>query len=264
MTEQLWLIFATVGYGAAFVLGLGRIRERLFRPSAAQFATLAAALALHTVYLVELGARIGHCPLTTLPEVLIFLGWAIGVFYLVLGPLYHLTLLGVLTAPLLFLLLLMAQALPDGLGRVAMQGGYWVEMHASLTIMAYGALGLAALTGLVFLIQDHCLKRKRLDSWIANLPALKELARVNRRILLLGLVLLTAGLAAGFIAPGDHDSVKTAWSALVWALYAAIWATGQTGRLGGRKTALASLGVYVFVLLTFWGVNSITSGHRML
>jgi ABC-type uncharacterized transport system permease subunit len=264
MMERLWLIFATAGYGIAFVLALGRLRERLFRPSGAQFATFAVALALHTVFLIERGAKIGHCPLTNLLEVLAFLAWAIGVFYLVLGPLYHITLLGVLTAPLLCGLLVMAQVLPAAAARIPAPNGYWVELHASLTMMAYGALGLAALTGVVFLIQDHCLKRKRFASWIANLPALKELARVNRRILLLGLILLTAGLASGFAAPGGHDVVKTAWSALVWGLYVAIFGASHLGRLSGRKTALASAAVYVFVLLTFWGVNSLTSGHRML
>jgi ABC-type uncharacterized transport system permease subunit len=262
--ERLWLVVATACYAHACVLGLARMRERLFRPSPGQFAMFCVALTFHTVFLVERGAQIGHCPLTNLTEVLVFLGWSVGVCYVVLGPLYHLTLLGVLTAPLLCALLVVAQVLPVDRPKPMPAGGPLLELHASLSMMAYGALGLAGLTGLVFLIQDHCLKRKRLEAWLSNLPSLHQLARVNRRILLLGLALLTAGLGIGLFVPGTHDSVKLGWSGLVWALYAAVWLGGMRGWLSGRKTALASLAVYTFVLLTFWGVNSLTSAHRML
>ena len=55
---------------------------------------------LETLYLHYQGGMRGRCPITTLPEILIFLSWSTVLLYFMVGPAYRLSLLGVFTAPL--------------------------------------------------------------------------------------------------------------------------------------------------------------------
>jgi ABC-type uncharacterized transport system permease subunit len=78
------------------------------------------------------------CPIGTLPEILIFLGWSIALIYLVIGPTYRLSLMGAFTAPLVLFLQIVAIVLPAEPSRPPHAPNPWVEAHAALSLVAYG------------------------------------------------------------------------------------------------------------------------------
>lgn len=247
------LALCTGVYGLAAALGLYRMRSRLFRPGSMQFLLFLVALGLHTACLVIEGKSTGHCPVLGLPNVLVFVGWALAVAYVVAGPVYRFTVPGVLTAPLVAMLLGLAAVVPE---RVAEKGlAAAVEFHAAISLLAYGALGLACVTGLTYLIHEHLIKAKRLTAWLDNLPSLHELGRVNRDLLFYGLVLMTAGVASGFFVPGTAGRLKMMQFVLMWVLYAGVWGASVTGRLGARRTALLSSLLFGAMVLSFWTLS---------
>ena len=142
--------------------------------------------------------------------------------------------------------------------------GWPLELHASLTLLAYGALGLAAVAAFLYLVQERQLKEHRFGPSFYRLPAMGDLAQVQHRVLAYGFVLLTAGLGIGFGVGGiaGFDWVKLVWSAGVWVFYFLLLVAPALLRMSARRLAWCLLGGYLFIILTFWGINSLSHAHR--
>ncbi|MCE0484437.1 MAG: cytochrome c biogenesis protein [Methylacidiphilales bacterium] len=263
MHDRLWLFLATLGYLASAGWGLYALGSQ--RPIANRFTFLliAGAFVFHTLFLYQRGQAIGHCPITNLFETLAFFSWSLVLTYLVVGPAYRMSILGAFTAPIVFLVNFFALAAPIDLHVVMPPLGWQLELHATLALLGLGVLGIAALAGMAYLIQEHQLKSHAITSWFYSLPNVGRLEHVQQRILIWGFVIFSAGALLGFFIPHQsaQDWVKIAWSAVVWSLYAVLIVVLGLGRLSHKKIALCSVAGYVFILLTFWGINSLSEAH---
>src|SRR5882757_8366442 len=106
--DRILLIASTFCFLFGFGYTMHALGARVYRPAPANFFAILSGFLLQTGFLYLRGQRIGRCPLTSLFEVLIFLGWAMVLFYLLIGPTYRLSLLGAFTSPLVFLFQLVA------------------------------------------------------------------------------------------------------------------------------------------------------------
>jgi ABC-type uncharacterized transport system permease subunit len=179
------------------------------------------------------------CPLGTLTETLIFLGWSIAMIYLLFGPAYRLSLMGAFTAPLVLLLQMVALFLPEAALPPFFRPNPWVEAHAALSLVAFGAFGLAAISGIMFLVQEGQLKSQRPAPIFHYLPPISVLQVVTLRILCLGLFVLTLSFVVGHHAHLAVAGAKFGLSLLIWLLYLALIVTAKFGLLTGRRFALA-------------------------
>jgi ABC-type uncharacterized transport system permease subunit len=198
------------------------------------------------------------CPLADIGEILVFLSWSLNLFYLLVGPTYRISLLGVFTAPVVVVfqsVALLTDLLDRSPDRVP-GGNAWHETHAATSVLAYGALALAAVAGVMFLVLDRQLKEHQLKSGLfRNLPPVRELLVSMGRLLWLGGGLLTVGIIAGLLMPRGQDALGHLLAALAtWTAYATLLAVrgfrGMTGRRLSLFTVLLfilSLGVFAFV-----------------
>ena len=265
MQDRLWLFLATLGYLASAGWGLYALGSQRTHANRGTFLLIAVAFVFHSVFLHQRGEAIQHCPITNLFETLAFFSWSLVLTYLVVGPTYRMSILGAFTAPIVFLINFFALAaasqidLPGSVPHL----GWQLELHATLALLGLGVLGVAALAGVAYLIQERQLKRHVLTSWFYALPNVGRLELVQQRVLIWGFAIFSGGAILGFFIPhhGPDDWVKIAWSAAVWCLYAALVVVLALGRLSHKKTALLSVAGYVFILLTFWGINSLSEAH---
>jgi len=245
-----------VSFGSTlFTLGAGK-----FRPGLVNLTAILMGFALLTADLWQRGQVQGSCPINSLFDVLVFMSWSILLIYLLVGPAYHLSLLGAFTSPLVFLVLLVAQLGPVGpsaTGRFTRDP--WIELHASLTLIAYGAFALAAVAGLMYWVQDRELKRRHAGALLYNLPPITDLGIANARLLWLGFCLLSAGFAAGFISGMQVHGAKFLASAAIWACYGLILLLRRARRLPPRRTAAASMLVFGVVLLSLPAIQYLSS-----
>jgi len=240
----LWL--ALVLYATSGVLTLLRLRKSGPSPSPLNYATMLCGFALHTVFLYLRGQTVLRCPLTNSFEATVFIAWAAVLFYL-------------LTAPVVFIICLIALlGLNDTPRAEPLARSPWVDFHAAVAILACGAFALAFVTGTMYLLQERQLKSRRLSSSFLLLPPIEQLDVINFRLIVLGFVMLTMGMIGGAISysiVGHWTAPKIVWAIVAWSLYAAQLAARSFWSLRGRKTAVVSMMSFVFVLLTFWGVN---------
>jgi ABC-type uncharacterized transport system permease subunit len=264
MDPRLLLIIATLGYLISSARGIYALGAKAGHSSRGNDILLFGSFLLHTGFLYIRGKAIGHCPLTNLFETVVFFSWSLVLTYIAIGSAYRMSILGAFTAPLVFLMNFLALVSPIDLPRKVPSMSAALELHASMSLLAYGALGIAALAGLVYLIQDRQLKRHEFQSWFYRLPSVGALEVVQRKVLWWGFILLTIGLLAGFQIPNEIqvDWVKLVWSGMVWLLYFILLIAPRFLRLSHKKIAWCSLAGYIFVLLTFWGINSLSQAHR--
>ena len=258
--ERAFLVASTVCFLLGFSYAMFALGAGVLRPSRWNSLVMLSGFVLQSGFLHLRGRVVGRCPLTNLFEVLVFLSWAVVLLYFVVGSTYRLSLLGTFTAPLVFLLQTMAQILP-----VAWQppvqkpsAGFWPELHAALSLVAYGAFALACVAGVMYLVQERLLKRHRMNSFFQNLPPIADLAVAMQRLILAGFGLLTLGLLAGFLAGGVREHLATiGWAVGVWLLYGVLLTIRHTHRFSSRRIAWMSVAAFTVVLTTLWGFSLI-------
>jgi ABC-type uncharacterized transport system permease subunit len=201
------------------------------------------------------GKMNGACPLMDRGEILVYLAWSLTLFYLLVGPAYRISLLGVFTAPVV--LIFQAIALLPGvltLDPVKKIGSNpWHETHSATSVLSYGALALAAVAGVMFLVLDRQLKEHHLKSGLfRNLPPVRELLVSLERLLWLGVGLLTIGIVAGFLMP----QTNSAWghfiaAVVVWVAYLALIGTKKIRGMTGRQLSQCTVVLFLLSLLVF-------------
>lgn len=212
-------------------------------------------LAGQLVFLYLRGQERGACPLMGSGEVLVFLAWSLTIFYLLVGSGYRLSLLGVFTAPVVVAfqgIALLPGVLEPNPQRVPGTDA-WRETHAAMSVLGYGALALAAVAAVMFLVLNKQLKDHHLASGLfKNLPPVRELLVSLRRLLWVGWVTLSVGVVAGFRMPrGEGAGGHLIAAAVVWVAYAVLLGVLQFRGMTGRRLSLLTVVLFVFSLSVF-------------
>jgi HemX protein len=252
---RLLLLLSTVAFLAALVHAVLAIRAGQWRESRWHLIPMVVGFALQSAFLYLRGQQHGRCPLTNLFEVFIFISWSIMLLYFLTGTAYRLSLLGVFTAPLLALLQTISLLSPlDNPEPKHGKVDPWLEMHASIALVAYAAFALACIAGIMFLLQERLLKRHHINALFHQLPPIHDLAKAIERLVLLGVILLTVALAAAYKIhlPITQSKMLTSWG--VWGLYAGILALMWWRRFSARNTALLAVGSFAIVFASIWVV----------
>jgi ABC-type uncharacterized transport system permease subunit len=207
-------------------------------------------------YLSVRGEMRGACPLRSIAEISVFLAWSLTLFYLLIGPAFRISLLGVFTAPAVALFqgfALLPGKLDPSPARV-LGTTAWGETHSAMSVLGYGALALAAVAGVMFLVLDRQLKEHHLKGGLFRfLPPVRDLLISLERLLWLGMALLTIGLVAGILMPHETDG---AWKHVfiatgVWAAYMTLMITKRVRGITGKKFALGAVTIFILSLGVF-------------
>lgn len=257
--DRALLAASTFCFLLGFAYTMYALGARVYRPSWFNFTAILCGFFLQMAFLVTRGNAIHRCPTTNLFEVFVFLCWSVVLLYLLTGSAYRLSLMGAFTSPLVFVLQLFALLAPiDPPARVIVHPRPWLEAHAALSIIAYGAFAVAGVAGVMYLAQARQLKTHKLGTVFFHLPPIADLSVALRRLLLIGFVLLTAGLLAGFGV--GAPVLKVAWGLSVWLIYGAILLVEKFKKISPRRVAALSVAAFCLTLMTLWGLNFIAAG----
>jgi ABC-type transport system involved in cytochrome c biogenesis permease subunit len=265
-----YFLVAVIAYGLSAIYSTFLWRKGFRQGDRVNYGLLLVAALFHTLAMLKRGFSFDRCPVNNLYEATTFVLWTIAATYLVVGLWPRFRFLGAFAAPLLF-----------GVGVFALMPGMdnpygthpefkhdWVSLHAALILLSYGAFGLSSVAGLMYLTQEHDLKFHKMRAIFSLLPPIQRLELVIRRLMIAGFALLTAGLTIGAVSlklpEGTNylDDPKVHWSILIWLLYLGLLVMRQWFAQSGRRFAWGAIGCFVFVLLTFWGVNLMSPIHH--
>ena len=172
------------------------------------------------------------------------------------GPAYRLSLMGAFTAPLVLLLQGFALLAPIDIRHSAVvRPNAWLEFHASISLVAYGAFALACIAGIMYLVQERQLKTHQLHSIFYHLPPLTDLFAAITRLLWWGFGLYTLGLMSGFFVGRPVPRIQMLCAFGVWFLYAAILQGRHLRRLAPERVAALSIVGFGAALTLLWGIT---------
>ena len=251
------LLLATAAFLAAVVPTVRALLSGHWRTSR-QWIPMLIGFVLQTGAVYLRGEAVQQCPMKSLSDVLVFISWSVVLLYFLVGPAYRVSLLGIFTAPLVTAMHVLALAVPNAFPDYSLKAKIdpYVEMHAALALIAYAAFALACTTGVMYLLQERFLKKHRIGGLFYQLPPIQDLAKAIQRLVLLGLILLSASLAISFklTTPISNPKLIFAWA--VWGLYAVIGFIMWRHVLSPRQTAwLAAVG-FVIPFISLWLVTT--------
>ncbi|MBM4314684.1 MAG: c-type cytochrome biogenesis protein CcsB [Deltaproteobacteria bacterium] len=214
-----------------------------------------AALVIHTFSLASRWFIMGMSPVIGLHDSLSFFAWAMAATYLALQLRTKTRVLGAFISPVICLIMVVASVeLGGDVGSSDALQGSLVTFHVIFSVTGEALFVVASCAGLMYLIQDDMLKKKKEGSLIRLFPSLRDLDKINHLCLSWGFTLLTFGILAGSgwarIVWGSHWQwdPKQIWTLLAWGLYGFLLHQRLVVGWQGRKAALWSLIVFVFLI----------------
>jgi cytochrome c-type biogenesis protein CcsB len=232
------------------------------------FVVNTAAIVLRWVESYQLG--IGHAPFSNLYESLIFFAWTIAFIYLWIEFKTRLKTIGAFTLPFAFLTMAYASFSPDMNTRIqpllpALKSN-WLIAHVITCFLGYAAFAVSCGLAIMFLLRGSGNNDRRADVGRSIFPPQAVLDELVYQTVLVGFLLLTAGIATGSIwahsAWGAYWSwdPKETWSLITWLVYAALLHARMMKGWHGKRIAWFSIVGFACVLFTYFGVNFILSG----
>jgi ABC-type uncharacterized transport system permease subunit len=258
-SDRIWVELALISYLIGFGYSVYSLANNKFLTPRITFWAICIGFLFTTAFLFDRGHQIGRCPITNRFEVLVFMTWSMVLIYLVIGASYRLSLMGAFTAPVASALLFFAMALSRGEPAARkIKVNPWLEAHTSFSMVACGAFALACIAGVMFLVQERQLKTRQPTSIFYRLPPINALSIANSRLLWLGFVLFTIGLATGFLIGGRINWLQAIWSILVWFVYGGILVARIRHAMAAKWVATLSIIAFSLLLSTFWGIRFIS------
>lgn len=258
------LVLSTVCFFVAVARTLWSLRAGIFQPARLNFLAIGLGFIFQTAFLYLRGQAVGRCPVTNLFEVFVFMAWSVALIYMLVGPAYRLSLMGAFTAPLVLVIQAFALLAPiDTPPRGRLPANYWLEFHASFSMIAYGAFALACIAGVMYLVQERQLKTHNLHSVFYHLPPLHDLFAAITRLLWLGFALYTAGLASGFFTGQPLPHLKMICAFGVWIFYALILHGRHLRHLAPKRVAALCVFAFTGAVSVLWGITFVSESAPM-
>ena len=259
------LFFELLATGG-FVVYIIKQEKWVFRCS---YWILVAGFISHTVFLAHQYHSMGTAPVLDLKSALAFFSWSIICVYLIFQIKFRLMVLGSFVAPFAAFLMIISSAMPWMEGPVKpIFKSLWLTVHVGTIFIGNGLFAITFLTAIMYLIQEHHIKRKRLGSFYARLPSLATLDSINHYSLIYGFPFLTAGMITGSIyaqyALGTYWQwdPKEVWSLITWLFYGALLHERLVVGWRGRRAAFMSIICFCILIFTFVGASHWLGGYH--
>jgi cytochrome c-type biogenesis protein CcsB len=253
---------STVAFVACWMGGSQR-SERLAR------LTLAVAVLLHGLAIALRWLEAGHAPLSNGFEAFSLYAWGLGIAYLLIPSLRRHAIFGVFVTPLALLSILIASVLPKGIRPlVPVLQSHWLPVHVSISFAAYIMFSLAFIAAVTYLLQLRSLREPGRWPWTRRLPSLEALEELQRRMAVVGLVLMTGALISGSLWAEKAWGIVWPWepqqvaSLVTWLIYALYFFARHSAGWQDRRGAWLLVAGFFSVLITFVGADLLMPASR--
>lgn len=147
-------------------------------------------------------------------------------------------------------------------------GPGWAFLHVVPTVAGIACLVAGAALCVTYLVEERCLRSRRLGEVMRWLPALEVLDGLSGRVLTAAFWLLSVGLVAGALRALMWKELGVRWAldpkvlsaAATWALVGGVVAARRGGNFGGRRLAYLTLLAAALAAFTYVGVDALLGG----
>lgn len=215
---------------------------------------------LQTVYMLTRGIIAKRLPLSNQFEFSCGLAWGISLLYIVLHLRLKKDFLGVVTMPIVFLVVSYASLLPKEINDLmpALRSS-WFGLHIGSAVFSYAGFAIAAGLGVKYIILKKNGENIESDNMI-------QIDFLSYRLIAFGFLLLTVVILSGCVWAEQAWSAfwtwdpKETWALISWIIYAIYLHLRLKRGWQGEKLAYYSLAAFICVIFAFIGVNQLLPG----
>jgi ABC-type transport system involved in cytochrome c biogenesis permease subunit len=265
-----------VFYAAAAAAYLTHFAWRDARVGRLATAILGAGVLTHTFLVGMQTVHVGHAPLVGTTAAISAFVWLLGLSYLYIELTTDERAMGVFVAPLIVMLYLIPALDPVASPRPALLQSPLFTLHVVSMLFAYASFALACVLGITYVLLFKEIKAKHLGFFYARLPSLQELDGMNARVVSIGWLFLTLGIAVGGLwATQIYSSLdpraqamsiqdpKILVAIICWGVYSFALLARRTIGWSGRRAAWLSALAFVIVLFNFVPIGYfLTKSHN--
>ncbi len=249
-------LLALLFYIGAFGLWVRQLVRGTAEPvAAATSAVTAVAVVVHGLALVDFWRTWGELPLVGTGAALASLGFVGGLVLLAILPMREAARIALILLP--FVIAVQTTALFVGIRPSPLvmdfQGAGFV-FHVGLAFLGLQGLAVAFAAGVLYLIQHHELKEKRLGRFFFFIPPLATLERLGRTALWIGFVSLTLALLVGGLWAARNPGAvqlgdpKVTAGLATWLVFLLIFMARRGRGRSEYRSALAAVLGFSFVV----------------
>ena len=265
-----------VFYAAAAAAYLTHFAWRDPRVGRLATAILGGGILAHTFLIGMQTVHVGHAPLVGTTAALSAFVWLLGLSYLYVELTTDERAMGVFVAPLIVALYLIPALDPVASPRPPLLQSPLFTLHVVSMLFAYASFALACVLGVTYVLLFKEIKARHLGFFYTRLPSLQVLDAMNGRVISIGWLFLTLGIAIGGLWATQIQSSsdpraqamsigdpKILVAIICWAVYSfALFARRAIGWSGRRAAWLSAL-AFVIVLLNFVPIGYfLTKSHN--
>ena len=263
-------------YGCAAAAYLAHFTRRGRTTGRVATGLLGTAILAHTFLIGMQTMQAGHAPLVGTTAAISAFVWLLAISYLYIELTTDERTLGVLVCVLISLLFLIPVFDPEVSPRPAVLRSPLFTLHVVTMLFAYASFALAFVIGVTYVLLFKEIKAKHLGFFYARLPSLQVLDLMNGRVVSIGWLFLTIGIAIGGIwamqvqSSSDPrlermsvEDPKILVALVSWGVYSFALFARRTIGWTGRRAAWLSAVAFVIVLLNFLPVGYfLTKSHN--
>ncbi len=141
------------------------------------------------------------------------------------------------------------------------QAGWALRVHVLTSLLAYSMLTLASAQAILLAVQDNHLRHHHPGGFVRALPPLQTMESLLFEMISLGFILLSVGLATGFLYLEDmfaqHLVHKTVLSIVAWIAFGVLlWGRFRFG-WRGRTAIRWTLVGFAVLMLAYFGSKAV-------
>jgi ABC-type transport system involved in cytochrome c biogenesis permease subunit len=225
---------------------------------------LGAGILAHTFLIGMQTVQAGYAPLVGTSAAISAFVWLLGLAYLYIELTTDERAMGVFVAILMVALYIIPALDPTVSPRPLLLQSPLFTLHVVSMLFAYASFALGSVLGVTYVLLFNEIKAKHLGFFYARLPSLQVLDAMNARVVMIGWICLTLGIAIGGLwatqvhaspdprAQAMHFGDPKILVALIsWAVYSFALLARRVIGWSGRRAAWLSAIAFVIVLLNF-------------
>jgi len=262
--DRFFIWLSVLAYGLAVLYAAWKVFRVENHSRSVTYILIVAGFVLQSIGLYLRGIEIGGCPLGNTFEIIQFILWSVIFLFLVVGPVFHVNLLGSFSASLAFAMSLLSLLVP-GWDRahetVRFGGDPLIEFHAAVSIFSYGIFGLLAVVSIMYRFQYASLNRKKRAKVYSFLPSIVKLDGLSSRLLHAGLLVLSLAFLSGILVWFEEAWGHLQWKLLIvfvlWLGYTVLGTLRWRGIISPKRSANAFIFLFLIALISLWPLDSV-------
>ena len=237
---------------------------------------LAGGVVAHTFLIGMQTVQGGHAPLVGTTAAISAFVWLLALSYLYVEQTTDERAMGVFVSSLMVGLYIIPALDPTVSPRPPLLQSPLFTIHIVSVLFAYASFALAFVLGVTYVLLFKEIRAKHLGFFYARLPSLQSLDTMNARVVTIGWVFLTIGIAVGGIWATQVQSSpdpraqnmsvadpKIMVALVCWAVYAFAFLARRAIGWSGRRAAWLTAIAFVIVLLNFVPIGFfLTKSHN--